>query len=417
MLPGAGQLDRSQKDATFFAHAWPRQVDYTSAVVSVLAAISLTVLLTFGTYANQRSVASVIEPIDSITSVGSDRSGVVTNVFVKQGQIVSQGDPLFEVSNDSATAEFDSVARASSSSLRASSLTLEEQRIGLSSELQKDLELQRAAALSIRARLADIESQMARKKRELGNQEEVLRKVRELYSLRHVSILSVQQQEGLVASTMDAWNALQLQASALKQELASAQGRQELITLEYDFRFKDIDRALAENAAALARTSRSSQNIVLAPRGGQVMNISIESGAAVAANAASLSIANAHSQKVLRGLIPGSALESLKLGDRVAIRFSTYPYQRYGQSWGRVCAISSAPAQVYEGGQYGRVGQETMFQLMVCPEELNIGSLDEEDVPLGVQATLVLQGPRRHLWELIVEPLRALNARLETPPA
>ena len=202
MLPGAGQLDRSQKDATFFAHAWPRQVDYTSAVVSVLAAISLTVLLTFGTYANQRSVASVIEPIDSITSVGSDLSGVVTNVFVKQGQIVSQGDPLFEVSNDSATAEFDSVARASSSSLRASSLTLEEQRIGLSSELQKDLELQRAAALSIRARLADIESQMARKKRELGNQEEVLRKVRELYSLRHVSILSVQQQEGLVASTM-----------------------------------------------------------------------------------------------------------------------------------------------------------------------------------------------------------------------
>ena len=85
MLPGAGQLDRSQKDATFFAHAWPRQVDYTSAVVSVLAAISLTVLLTFGTYANQRSVASVIEPIDSITSVRSDLSGVVTNVFVKQG--------------------------------------------------------------------------------------------------------------------------------------------------------------------------------------------------------------------------------------------------------------------------------------------------------------------------------------------
>ncbi len=74
------------------------------AVVSVVIVIAIIVFLVFGNYTRRVAVSGVMLPTEGLTRVSAPSYGWITRQYVKKGESVERGDPLYEINLDSSTA-------------------------------------------------------------------------------------------------------------------------------------------------------------------------------------------------------------------------------------------------------------------------------------------------------------------------
>jgi len=121
-------------------------------------------------------------------------------------------------------------------------------------------------------------------------------------------------------------------------------------------------------------------------------------------------------------LAPSSAIGFIHQGDRVLLRYSAFPYQKFGEYWGTVVAISDAaltpdevqgllagapPSKQGLPGAMSSTKQTGPFYRVVVQPDSQLVSVygEERKLPanMPVQAYALLD--RRLLYQWILEPL------------
>jgi membrane fusion protein len=180
-------------------------------------------------------------------------------------------------------------------------------------------------------------------------------------------------------------------------------------------RILDIDEKLANSEAR-----RSIE--VRAPEGGAVTAIIGHLGQAVGSGAPMMKIVPKDAVMRAELLAPSNAIGFIHEGDRVLLRYSAFPYQKFGEYWGSIVAVSDAaltPEEVQDllmgprpfdhGGTPGVAPTRKttpFYRVIVNPDSQFVSVYGEKrKLPVNMQVQGYAMLDRRPLYQWILEPL------------
>jgi membrane fusion protein len=150
---------------------------------------------------------------------------------------------------------------------------------------------------------------------------------------------------------------------------------------------------------------------IRAPDDGVVTTILAHPGQTVGTSSAMLKIVPREAPMQAELLAPSSAIGFIREGGRVLLRYSAFPYQKFGEYWGTVVTVSHAALSAEEvksllGGLAPNKQAAAFYRIIVNPDYQKV-SIDGEEktLPAGMQVQAYALLERRRLYEWIIEPL------------
>jgi membrane fusion protein len=154
---------------------------------------------------------------------------------------------------------------------------------------------------------------------------------------------------------------------------------------------------------------------IRAPEDGVVTAVLAHPGQTVGAGSPMLKIVPQHAPMQAELLAPSSAVGFIQKGKRVLLRYSAYPYQKFGEYWGTVVSVSRAAmnAEEVKGFLAGELpGKQTgpFYRIIVEPDSQSLSIYGEErTLPAGMQIHAYALLERRRLYEWVLAPLYDLG--------
>ncbi len=281
----------------------------------------------------------------------------------------------------------------------------------LSDEARRGLWVQEAA-------LNDQLEQIAQQKRQRTRQAELSRRqLDKLQAMREEGYASNSQVEQQEATLLDAQTRLQdLARQRLDVDRQLAQIRQQLRELPLNTRNRqnDIERKLAELDQSIAENEARRTVILRAPQASVVAALLAKPGQLVGAGQTIVSLLPQGAPLEAQLMVPSRAIGFVRTGARVVLRYEAYPFQKFGQQFGRVVDVSRtalAPQEV--ANLTGRTNvSEQLYRVVVALDRQDILAYGKREAlrpGMALEADMLID--RRRLIEWVLEPLYALGRR------
>lgn len=373
----------------------------------------IVAFLIFGHYTKRERVTGELVPSAGLLDVRAAAGGVVRRVDVQEGQHVHRGDELAEISVDVDSARLgDTRARISR--------RLQSQRKALHGDL--DTQVRRAAgqSLQLKTRLALLASQIRRINTQAALQQQeihadlaMLHRIQPLASKGYVSAFRVQQQRSAWLAAKAQLQALERQRAQVEQQVSDAQQQLVQIPLNLKMQRSSTQRQLDGVAQQLVQNEAERSIVLRSPRDGVVSSLLISAGQSVVAGQTLLNVMPEGSRLTARLLVSSRAVGFVDPGSKVVLRYQAYPYQKFGQYYGRVRAISrSALSPRDVASLTGVPAKQPLYQVTVS---LNRQTVMAYGKPQKLKPGMVLSADilmdRRRLIEWVFEPLYGIGRR------
>lgn len=382
-------------------------------LLSLLLAGALVVLLVFGHYTRRESVSGQLVPSAGLVSLTATNAGSVTRVWVHEGQSVHQGDPLAEISSDQ-----DSAALGDTHALVGQQLALQRQHLQQDLQTQQLLTQQQASALRakitlLKAQQLQMAGQLELQHRQAASAQALLERIQPLASKGFVSAFQIEQQRSAMLDAQAQYKTLTRQALDLRQQIDTAEAQLAQLPLDASTRRSATERQVADVSQSMAQNEMQRAVVLRAPRDGVVSAVLLKEGQMVAAGQSLLSELPAGSTLQAQLLVPSRAIGFIAPGSRVVLRYQAFPYQKFGQQYGKVADISRSalsPSEV--AAVLGRATRqsEPLYRLQVTLESQHVMAYGKpEPVKPGMALDADILMERRSLIEWVFEPLYGLG--------
>lgn len=352
------------------------------AILATLFAAAVVLFMVFGHYTRVARVVGELVPSASPLRVQSPSLGTVARVYVHEGETVHHGDALVEVSRERNSAALDPGQAPIGAQLHAPVKQPNEQL----TDQQQSAHAQVAGVQMMLGMLhqqsRQIDAQITLEQQQVASLRSVLGELPTLLKKGHVSAYQIAQQRG---------NALRL-----KSQIAAT-----------------TDQRL-ETRQQLAETGLQRDVVLRAPIDGVVSTFLVKNGQSVSVGQPLLSILPSGTTLQARLLVPSSAIDFVHQGNRVAIRYQAFPYQKFGQQYGWVESVSpgalaNSEALVLTGAR----APQPLYRVLLTLHRQTIdayGKASPLKPGMTVSANIALD--RRSLWQMAFAPLSGLKQQL-----
>ncbi|MEZ0471866.1 HlyD family secretion protein [Luteimonas salinilitoris] len=401
-------LEARRQDWLGSVHLSTSRLGWPMTVVAALAMLALLLILAFGSYTRKERVQGRLVPEGGLQTVAAPAAGVLVRRFVAEGDAVTRGQPLLEISPDIHTPQSDGpVGEQLAAGLDRRHLRLQRDLAEMENAVPRQRDALTRRIESLRHQLASADAEFELRRRQAEGARRMLERLQPLTEQQIVSEVQLQQYEEQALGT-EAQREL-ARRTRLEVERDLAQARQELdeLPLRNRERRSAVEHSLAEIEQSLVRNQAQRSVLVLAPGPGTVSGLAADAGQAIAERQRLLSIVPRQARLLAELWVPSRAVGPLSPGDRVALRYDAFPYQTHGQRYGRIVEIAGstfAPDEVRT-----RTGID-----LDGPVYRVLAALDRQDVTTGdralplrvgmrLDADLLLE--RRRLYRLVLAPL------------
>ncbi|GAB4195380.1 MAG: HlyD family efflux transporter periplasmic adaptor subunit [Wenzhouxiangellaceae bacterium] len=383
--------------------AAPLSIQVLTTLLGLLA-IAVVLLLWLGRYAQTERVDGWVIPDKGLLRLTAAKQGTVVTLHRQMGDLVASGDPILTLSHDSGLVDG---GEAAVQQLQA----LEQERSATSQRLQL---LEQRYAIQNQALRQSLEQRQQEQR--FLEEERRLQQTRidaadALYqamrSSSATSAIEIERQREELLVLQQARTRLDKEAAVLVRELSDL--RAELAALPGEQ--KDETAALQAQLAALDQRridlQRQGQAVIRAPLAGRIAMLPAQAGQSVAAQDLLATVLPADSQLQAELYVPTRAAGNLVNGQPVRLRYSAFPYQRFGYGRGHVSSISRS---VFLPGDVpaGIAGDEPVYRVSVTLDEQSVTLAGQQfPLPVGMllQADVVQQ--QRPLWQWLFGSLLA----------
>ena len=417
--------------------AWQGRPALTVAVpaafvsfASVALAAAFAVLITFGSYARRVDMEGAVLPSIGLMTITSPSSGWIAALAVREGDAVEKGALLYTLDLDTATKDGRTQQQIINTQTAAREM--------LTQEIDRKTRMSKETRKQLQEKIENLKVQIDQLRGQITMHQGFFKKINNTYNLflglleRHQTSLNEMQ------SREQAW----MQEQSKLQELESTKLRlvgevndaqYQLATIgistadEIDAlktRILDIDEKLANSEA-----HRSIE--IRAPEAGVATAIVGHPGQVVSTGSPMLKIVPQPAIMHVELLAPSSAIGFIHQSDRVLLRYSAFPYQKFGEYGGTVMTVSDAALTPEEVQRLLSGAQPTtqdppvgasptkqtgpFYRLIVKPDSQFVSVYGEErKLPASMQVQAYALLNRQLLYEWILEPLydigRAMHA-------
>jgi membrane fusion protein len=350
-------------------------------------------------YADKVTVSGKVQPQYKPLVVVSPQAGRVAGVSVRNDQWVTPGAPLLVINKalhnvsgrsiNAVTAEFLNAQKQSVLSARAEFLKTAQLEVKLLQDRSSANQQQHESANS-QAVLVDKQLRLASKQ---------VQKYVALAAHGWISEVDLDQSQQQKLQVQEALLKARREVAALVaggKSLATniALQKQQVAMRQAEF---DLDLLKLEQQQAQALIEE--QFLVKAPMAGKVVDLLVQAGEQLTAAQPVLTLVPRSNNKLqVVATLPSAAAGRVVLGMSVRLRFSGFPYQRYGSGSGVVQAVSNVAAQDASGFR-------VVVDVLTLPEQVAA-----PPAGMSVEADIVLQ--QQVLWRWLLQPLQAAWRKL-----
>ncbi len=383
--------------------------------LALVLASALLLFLFFGHYTRREAVAGQLVPSAGLLNVVAPSAGLLARLSVRDGQSVKAGDVLLELSGDQ-----DSAVLGDTRALVGRQLETQRTRLQADLDDQQALARQQAEALRaktvlLRGQLAQVQGQAALQQQQVDSNQQLLNRIEPLGAKGYISALQIQQQRAAVLDAQAQLKTLVRQQLDLRQQLDAAQRSLAQLPLDMAGKRNDTERQLASVAQSMAQNEMQRAVVLRASRDGVVASSLVRPGQMVSAGQALLSLLPAGSTLQAQLLVPSRAVGFIEPGSRVVLRYRAFPYQKFGQQYGRVADISrSALSPSDVSSLVGQQVQEPLYRVLVDLDRQSVmayGKAEPVRPGMAVDADVLME--RRRLVEWVFEPLYGIRHRMD----
>jgi membrane fusion protein len=372
---------------------------------ATLISLALLALLVFGEYTSKAKVQGFLEPTTGLVNVWAPHGGLVQEIYVAEGQSVAKGDPLFVIATDRASLE------AADSQAQVLEQLLERKQNFLNSiDNEKRLEQLEVESLNAghRKRLAEAEQllqEIAIAGKKVDSQNSVLKSYRSLQKNHFISDLEADQAAHQLLDYQAALQALYKRQIILREELERADQELDLRRVRGEQERNAIQRQIFALEQEITEQHQRRASVVRAPAPGSVAALPVHRDQMIATNQKLITLVPQNTTLKATLLVPSKAAGFLHAGQSVVIRYSAFPYQKFGSGQGEVVEIDQSltlpgeagvPVVLDEPSYLVNVGlHEQTVQAHGARHSLKAGMALEADIRLET----------RTLLEWLFEPL------------
>ena len=391
------------------------------SLASVALAAAIVALITFGSYARRVDMDGTVLPSAGLMAVFSPSAGWIKALTVQEGQAVERGTLLY-------TLDLDTTTKDGKTQQQIINAQTAEQEM-LTQQVERKTRMGQEAQKQLKEKIVNLGTQIEQIGRQITMHEGFFKTLDKEYNLFLTLVEHRQASLNEMELRQQAW----MQSQSKLQELESSKLRLmgELQDAQYELahsgistadeidalrnRILDIDEKLAN--------SESHRSIeIRAPEAGSVTAIVAHPGQFVSTGAPVLKIIPGDAFMHAELMAPCSAIGFIHKNDRVLLRYSTFPYQKFGEYWGTVMTVSDAALTTEEvqsllaGAQPAKQGtsvaapafKETdpFYRIVVKPDSQFVNVYGEDrKLPVGMRVQAYALLDRRPLYQWIFEPL------------
>lgn len=387
-------------------------VPLTVLTYVILFILVITAIFLFNSYYTKKAtVQGYIFPLTGYTKVYTQLSGVLSDIYVAEGERVDVGQPLFKVGTKISLANDASYHDLIASNLAQISINIKgqidvEKNLLNNTLVQIDYDIK-----SLTEQISVLRSQQEVYMQRVKINQDVVDDYQRLASVGHASRLDLGMQRYGLLSLHQAGIAIDSEIISLTRQLTDRKNQKMIAALESKRRLSDLQSQLYDIENQLAAANFSSENIVTSPRSGIVTGITYAEGSMVSQGGGLLSILPAEPNFHGVVYVPTTSIGFMRIGQSVRVRVRAFPYQRFGIIEGTVIEVADV-ATNYD--HYFDVSiPELSYRVFVRLNNEKIFAYGKSyDLRLGMEIEADVMLDERSLLQWLFEPIYSLRGKL-----
>lgn len=386
----------------------------TLSVASVIIVAFALMILIYGSYARRVEVHGVVLPTMGLIQATAPMSGQIESLNVQDNAHVERGTLLYVLNLETSTSNGDTQQQI----LRS----LANRHVLLTEQIAVKKRYQEQQEIVQQGRIDNLLEQ--------GRQTAVQLTVKDEFTSRLAKTLAdytrylqtgignMNERNSQQANWMRAKDELEEMRSValrVQAQLIEARFQQETTKLQTDNEIGEMHAKISEidQQVATAEARRSIE--IRSPGSGTVTAIANHPGQIVAAGARVLTIVPDQQKMQAELLAPSNSIGFVHPGQRVRLRYTAFPYQKFGQYWGTLTEVSHAALQPDElralvPGVVPSDQGKTFYRIVVTPDRQDVTAFGHPEplrASMQVEALVLLEA--RTLYQWILEPLYSLH--------
>lgn len=384
-------------------------------VFGLLAIVGVVALLWFGSYTHKARINGWLVPALGLIRVVAPQPGIVSEVYVKEGDEVAGGAPLLLLSIE-VESEVGATRKQVVRRLRDRRASLMDERVR-----QQELYKQQAEGGTARLKAMTAERQELQQAIDI-QQARVQLADRTLQQMRDLRVRQLVTEQRLQAAEQDRLEQAvklkeyQRKLAGLEQDFVKLRGEVTELPLRQQTQLGETDRNIAALDQELAEAESRRQILITAPQAGTISTIQAAPGGNVSTTVPLLSILPAGSELQAQLFSPSRSIGFVQVGQRVLLRYQPFSYQKFGFYEGHVIDVSRTALSPSELPQqlsgltslYGSA--EPVYRITVALEKQTATVYGK---PVALQPGMQLEADvlieTRSLIEWVLDPLYTLT--------
>jgi membrane fusion protein len=389
------------------SHGLPATYTTLASIVLIAAAAGL---ITFGSYARRVDLQGTVLPNTGLITISAPSSARIESLAVKEGEQVEQGAPLYSLDVDTATKD--------GGVQQAIANVLLNQREMLIQQLERKPRMTEETKKELSQKIGNLNAQIDQVDIQIKTQEVFFKTISDEYNLFRSLLDRRQASLNEFGSRQQAW----MQSQSKLQELESNRIRLKAELNDARYQLANIAITSSDEIDALKfkitevneklTTGEARRSIVIhAPSAGVVTAIVGHPGQQVGAGSPMLKIVPQHTSMQAQLLAPSSAIGLIHQGERVLLRYSAFPYQRFGEYGGTVvtvahAALTSEEVQTLLSGASALNQSGPFYRVIVEPDSQLVKIYGKNrPLPASMQVQAFVLLDQRPLYQWILQPV------------
>ncbi|WIO41653.1 HlyD family efflux transporter periplasmic adaptor subunit [Klebsiella electrica] len=383
-------------------------------IVAMVCALTIALVgfCSLGSYTKRETAKGVLTPETGIMTITAMTAGTVTALPVREGRGIKKGERIATVSSEISTARYGQTREAIARQLEIQSQGVTQQLTNLEQRNVEALKSLQERSSLLAQQTTELDTIYRQRQRQIALSQKQVDKMTAMRAEGYASNTQVEQQESELLDAKVRLQDVARQRIEIRQQ--HAQTRQQLREqpLTYFQQKNDLQQKLSDITQSMMENESRRSVDLRAPEQGTVSAVLVKPGQIVSAGQtiAMLLPDNAHLQA--RILLSSRAIGFIQSGQRVVLRYESFPWQKFGQHSGTVSEISTSPLSPQEVASLtGNTQiQEPLYQVKVTLDSQSVQAYGKQFAlrpGSALDADFIVD--KRRIYEWVLEPLNALG--------
>lgn len=363
-------------------------------------------------FARKETVQGYLAPQQGVITLYSHRPGVISNLWVKEGQKIDKDQKVALIQNRQGLTNGQERTTALLNEAERQVDILNQQQATAIKLFDKEMKTLQQQSQRLEQRIDASNKAKETSLKRLALQAQIFKKKQTLHQNGYLSTTDFLTAQEELLQYHEAIANLDKELAAIRLDLSQIQAQQQLLPDKQNLKQTEIQQKLSLLRAHKIELESQYEVIQKAPKGGIVTAIQSKIGSQISRNTPLLSIIPNDSLLELQLLLPSRSAGFVQNGDNVNIRFDAFPYQKFGIMKGIIIKVDKAlilpsdqvlPLEI----------EQAMYRVTATLAEQSIMAYGENfplKVGMLVEADIILES--RTLLEWLLDPIYALRGKL-----